>query len=59
MQFSLGNKWKMCLAKPSNVYIRAEKGFVSELKNLLIEVEVFGTGNITTYVGTNNEKCIG
>lgn len=49
----------MCLASPSNVYIRVEKGFLSELKNLRIEVEVFGIGNITTDVGTNNEKAIG
>lgn len=59
MQFSLGNKWKMCLTSPSNVYIRVEKGLLSELKNMRIEVEVFGIGNITTDVGTNNEKAIG
>ena len=47
MQFSLGNKWKMCLAKPSNVYIRVKKGFLSEPKNMHTEVEVFGIGNIT------------
>ena len=32
---------------------------MSELKNLRIEVEVFGISNITTDVGTNNEKAIG
>lgn len=52
MQFSLGNKWKMCLVKASDVYIRVKKGFLSELKNMHIEVEVFGIGNITIDVGT-------
>lgn len=42
----------MCLAKASNVYIRVKKGFLSELKNMHIEVEVFGIGNITIDVGT-------
>lgn len=48
----------MCLASPSNVYIRVEKGFLSELKNLCIEVEVFGIGNITTDVEQTMKKLL-